>query len=1016
MLLLASVSVFAQSTTTGALTGTVTSDGAPLPGATITVTSPQAQGSRTAVSDANGNYNIPALPPGDYTVRVELQGLQTVTRTTRVTLTGTTRVDADLKVSAVTESITVTASAPATLETQEIQTNIDADLVENLPLNRTLIGTVNLAPGVTQNGPAGATVISGGFAYDSTFTVDGAVVNEVLRGQPQNLFIEDAIQETTVQTGAISAEFGRFTGGVVSAITKSGGNEFTGSLRDSMINPAWTAQGALEEPRPKSEITNVYEGTLGGYLLRDRLWFFTAGRYYTLESERALTLSTVGETPINYTGGDEEERLEVKLTGQLTPRHTLAGTYFDISREQTNNPFGAPLEIKSLDAQRSLPNRFITGNYNGVLTDNLLIEGLYAKQDFSFVDSGADAVAPPNRGTNINFVGIGRAGYPTFCGACSAPEERNNQNGKLKLSYFLSSGSLGTHNLSGGYEFYEDMLKSDNHQSASDFSFNVYGGSRGVNTKRGPNGELLTTVLGDGSAIILYWPILEAAKGNSFRTNSLFVNDKWDFNENLSFNLGARFDQNKGEDNAGNAVADDNNISPRLGVTYDIFGNGRIRANASYGVYASKIANGNIGDAASPAGQPSYLYWGYYGPDVIDQNTDVLLDTVFNWFNSIGGIANREPGIYFGGGAAGIQTQIREPLESPSVEEFTVGVGTQLGANGFVRVDYQDREWSNFYTSVTNLTTGTVLDPLAGAEVDVALVQNSDDFSRKYRAFLAQGSYRLFNRFNLGANYTWSTLKGNIEGETSGSGPVTGTGSQSYPEILGYEERLPIGYLLQDQRHKVRAWVSYDQPTPIGTFNLSLLQRFDSGTAYSAAGTINLKCSFSAAANPGYTDAQLALANCPGNPGYVAPTPSTSTYYFGDRGRFRTDDTTQTDLALNYNLPLGRVNLFAQGELLNAFNDQAVQVPTQTVTVVRSVNAFNGVYVQCATGRTAAQCRSDIPLFASANSTTPQGIYQLPASFGTAANPTTGASLLPGGVAGSLQLPRTYRVSFGVRF
>ncbi|HEX2061235.1 MAG TPA: carboxypeptidase-like regulatory domain-containing protein, partial [Thermoanaerobaculia bacterium] len=107
MLLLASVSAFGQSSVTGTLTGTVTSDGAPLPGATITVTSPQLQGSRTAVSDANGNYNIAALPPGDYTVRIELQGLQTVTRSTRVTLAGTSRVDADLKVSAVTESITV---------------------------------------------------------------------------------------------------------------------------------------------------------------------------------------------------------------------------------------------------------------------------------------------------------------------------------------------------------------------------------------------------------------------------------------------------------------------------------------------------------------------------------------------------------------------------------------------------------------------------------------------------------------------------------------------------------------------------------------------------------------------------------------------------------------------------------------------------------------------------------------------------------------------------------------------
>ena len=72
MLMLASVSAFAQGTVTGNLTGTITSDGAPLPGATITATSPQLQGTRTAVSDANGNYNLASLPPGDYTVRFSL--------------------------------------------------------------------------------------------------------------------------------------------------------------------------------------------------------------------------------------------------------------------------------------------------------------------------------------------------------------------------------------------------------------------------------------------------------------------------------------------------------------------------------------------------------------------------------------------------------------------------------------------------------------------------------------------------------------------------------------------------------------------------------------------------------------------------------------------------------------------------------------------------------------------------------------------------------------------------------
>ena len=98
LLLLVSAGAFAQGMLTGALTGTVTTDGAPLPGATVTVSSPSLQGTRTSITDGNGNYNFVGLPPGEYTVRMELEGLQTITRTARVTLSGTARVDAAMTV------------------------------------------------------------------------------------------------------------------------------------------------------------------------------------------------------------------------------------------------------------------------------------------------------------------------------------------------------------------------------------------------------------------------------------------------------------------------------------------------------------------------------------------------------------------------------------------------------------------------------------------------------------------------------------------------------------------------------------------------------------------------------------------------------------------------------------------------------------------------------------------------------------------------------------------------------
>src|SRR5438067_11739786 len=109
-----------------------------------------------------------------------------------------------------------------------------------LPTSRTVIGVALLAPGTTSTGPRGAITMSGATADQNLITVDGALIQENLRGQTHGLFIEDAIQETTVPTGAISAEYGRFRGGVGNLSTKSGGNECHGPYRDNIDKPQWT--------------------------------------------------------------------------------------------------------------------------------------------------------------------------------------------------------------------------------------------------------------------------------------------------------------------------------------------------------------------------------------------------------------------------------------------------------------------------------------------------------------------------------------------------------------------------------------------------------------------------------------------------------------------------------------------------------------------------------------------------------------------------------------------------------
>src|SRR5437867_4152143 len=220
-------SAFAQ--TTASLNGQVTTDAKSLPGVTVTISSPNLQGSRTSVTGDNGGYSFSGLPPGDYKITFELAGMATMTKRARLELSQTARADADMKLASVAEAITVTAAAPSVLETPQVASTFTSKQIEALPVARTPIAAALLSPGVTANTfSTNQFVISGSPGYDSLVMVNGVVVTENVRSQVQNLFIEDAIQETTTLTGAISAEYGRFTGGVVNSITKSGGNVFSG--------------------------------------------------------------------------------------------------------------------------------------------------------------------------------------------------------------------------------------------------------------------------------------------------------------------------------------------------------------------------------------------------------------------------------------------------------------------------------------------------------------------------------------------------------------------------------------------------------------------------------------------------------------------------------------------------------------------------------------------------------------------------------------------------------------------
>src|SRR5690606_38937805 len=140
-------------------------------------------------------------------------------------------VDVTLQIAAVEETITVSATIQDFGQTSQISSNYRGELLDKLPTTRTLESAVLLAPGVQATGPDDAITIAGSRSFENLCMVNGVVVNENLRGQAHRQYIEDSIQETTIQQGNISAEYGRFAGGVINAITKSGGNRFSGSYR-----------------------------------------------------------------------------------------------------------------------------------------------------------------------------------------------------------------------------------------------------------------------------------------------------------------------------------------------------------------------------------------------------------------------------------------------------------------------------------------------------------------------------------------------------------------------------------------------------------------------------------------------------------------------------------------------------------------------------------------------------------------------------------------------------------------
>lgn len=994
LLLLAGLSgrapvVEAQSLPTATLAGKVTSEsGEGLSGITIRLESTSLQGIRETSTSATGDFLSALLPAGEYTVTFRADGMQTVVRSVTLPAATTVRLDQRMQPAAVAESVEVAAAAStAALTTPAVEANYDKRFVDRLPLDRSLRSITLLAPGVTENGPSGnagtvnnrkALMISGAFSYSSLFLVNGVVVNENLRGQPNDLFIEDAIEETTVSTGNISAEYGRFTGGVVNAITKSGGNDFHGSFRVSLNNDRWTANNpfdrGLDLDNRVDEVTDVYEETLGGPAWKDHVWFFAAGRQAKLSESRETRVAPrpadVDPTSTGYVHSTDERRLEGKLTISPFAAWNLVASYIDVNFEEQNLTPGADILLDTASlVSREAPYSLFALRSSGVPTSRLFLEGQYSRRRFS-LETSSPIDSDRIRGTLISDVSRGfSAAFNSPTAVSFEPDRYDNDSYSVRGVYFVPTSAAGIHEIHSGYEHFSESAQKNGHISGSDFWI-----QQSTAIMRGPT---LFPVFGPGTQIV-WFPFLQASQGSELVTDSGFLEDRLQLGRHCSFNLGVRYDRNRDHDSSGKLVVDSGEWSPRLSFRFDPKGDGRDEVHGGYARYLDKLPD-NVVNAASPA-EMATLRWRYGGP-CINCNpsastgelvpTEQALAILFDWFRGIGGTGSTPTR---GAIVPGVSTRIAPDLRPQSAREYSVGAGAALGAKGFVRADLLLRDYRDLYSRQIDLSTGQSL-PAFGSVHDMTVIINSDTAKRRYAAVQAQFSWRATESLQAAGSYTWSRLTGNFRGEGPAAGVLLAPFVDEYPEYRDESWAFPTGYLsgrgqtqpAVDQRHRARLWIVYQRPTRWGSLAGAVLQSYDSGVPYEAVGVI---------------DSSLYVQD----PGYVEP-PNMVTYFFTKPGSFRTDDITRTDLALSLTFRVLRnVEFFVRPDVLNLFNEKGVTAVDVSVLTARNAPAayqrFNPF--------------TEKPV---------RGVhYDLASTFG---KPTSGADY---------QLPRTFRVSAGVRF
>jgi hypothetical protein len=850
-----STSAFAQgggASSTGTIQGRVSdSQGAVLPGVTVTATSPSALGAQTAVTSETGNYRFPAIPPGEYELTFELAGFNSLKRSgISISLGFTANVNVELALATLQETVTVSGASPIidTTATRTVQ-NFKLEQLQSIPNGRDMWALLAVTPAVMMSridvGGNRAGTQTGYRAYGQDgqvrVLIEGINTTEGTGGAGF-YFDYSSLEEVFLGTSGQSAEMPN--PGVQSQfIAKSGGNQFNGeyyldwynnSLQGSNIPDSYTVPTAFNNSpirEHSNEIDRYYDTAInvGGPIKKDKIWWFGTYRtqFNAIQQPNFQFDKTFDTKLWNAVG---------KGTYQINQKHKIVGYYQWGQKIQANRLPQATYTYRD----EGPTNRQDSGSWvyktewNGTVSDKLYLEARYGDFGYYFpqITNGTEPYYFRDSGT-LEITGSHQKNQ----------NDRDRKQWNFASTYFLD-GSKGSHTFKMGAE----MLK----------EYQWFGVLQGV-------GGHIEHVYNNGVSNQVIFRIPTATQVGGLKDNdnghlttenaldqfSVFLNDTWSFRR-VTVNAGVRWDRYSGwlpEQNQLAATVGPisvqaktfpeqdlftwNVVAPRVGVVYDLRGDGKTVVKGNYGLYFHNPGVGVPSDVNPNTGTKSATYlWndlaGCAGCISGDRRYQLGEHTT-EQSATLEGATRLDPNIkapYSHEAAGWFEQQLTDTLgirtgfvyktEDDLITLYAPGRGLEVFERVGVPFTFVDIGVDGFRGTADDRTLPMVGLPSAGAATLYPTTQvemNLPQFAR-YKTFETSINKRYGNRWSasLGGAYTWMNDFPN--------------GYPQNPNQPGAEDRTVWNF---------KASGSYDAPFGI---RLSPVLRHQSGLNYARTGTL----------------------------------------------------------------------------------------------------------------------------------------------------------------------------------